>query len=398
MIKLRPGKSRMAFIACSFAIFSASLITSCQKEGINPIGVNSDLVDKAQSGKDPQSTKGGTTTGGTKGGTTTGGGTTGGTTTGGGTTGGTTGGGTTTGTNSSGGQNYTASGPIKAKSNTTYSNLLIDLGNSGSTGITMDGVTNVHITNCKIINSGSFAINVNNSSGVTIDNTLISNVGFGIYVQNSSLVKVNSNQFLNMNGINTTIFGHAIQFNAVNGGGNQINNNRIENIAGVALHPHDQISVYKSNGLKGDSIQIIGNWIRGGQATLWPNASSGACSIGIGDNGGSYQVVRNNIIVNPGFCAINAAGGDHIMVDHNLIYNKAWGVSVAGMFWANYSGMSSTDVTYAYNKVKFYNANGNEFDYNSNGNSNGSPIILVNNTWGASLDASILPATIITIK
>jgi len=45
------------------------------------------------------------------------------------------------------------------------------------------------------------------------------------------------------------VYGHAIQLNGVIGGGNQINNNRIENIAGVALNPHDILNLYKSNGL-----------------------------------------------------------------------------------------------------------------------------------------------------
>jgi hypothetical protein len=292
---------------------------------------------------------------------------------------------------------YKSSGAITAQSNTTYSGLVIDLGNSSKIGFTLSGVSNVHITNCKIINTTSDAIFLNNCSNITIDNCFISNVAFGVNVLSSKTVKVNNNQMLNINGNNAKgIYGHAVQFNAVSGGGNQINNNRIENIAGVAQNPHDILNVFKSNGLPGDSIQVNNNWIRGGQ---YANMGlGGAAGIVLADVGGSYQVARGNILVNPGFCGMEAAGGTHIKLDHNLVYSSQTPVSVAGIFWANYSGAYSTDVIYAYNKVKWITNTGKELDYNSNGNSNGSPVILTGNTWGASINASILPATIITMK
>jgi hypothetical protein len=287
------------------------------------------------------------------------------------------------------------SGPVTLRSNTTVSGLIIDLKNAATTGINGNGVTNVHITNCKIINSASFGINLYNCSNITIDNCFISNVGFGVNVQKSVTVKVNSNQMLNINGINTSSFGHAVQFNNVNGGGNQINNNRVENIAGVALHPHDILSVFQSNGLPGDSIQIIGNWIRGGQMSLWPTSGSGACGIGLGDVGGSYQVCRNNILVNPGYVGIQAQGGSHIKVDHNQIYSSSTPVSLLGMSWGNYSGTTTTDVIYANNRVRWYDYNNNEHSFGQNGTG----VTLINDIWGATnISSSILPATIITMK
>jgi hypothetical protein len=380
MIKLKDPKSHLAFIAYLFAIFIICLAASCKKDDIGTPSGGSIGVTPGNNNGTPGGTTGTPSTG-----------TTGGTT---GTTGtptGTTGG--TTGTNSTN-PNYVSSGPITAKSNTTYSGLLIDLGNSSTTGINLNGVSNVHITNCKIINGAGFGINLNNCSNVTIDNTFISNIGFGIYAQNSVTVKVNGNQMLNINGINTSSLGHAVQFNNVTGSGNQINNNRIENIAGVAVHPHDLINLYKSYGLPGDSIQVIGNWIRGGQMSLWPNSGSGAAGIVIGDLGGDYQVCRNNILVTPGYVGIQAQGGNHIMVDHNIVYSDPTPASLVGMSWGNYSGLSSSDVTYAYNQVKWYNYKGLE----DNKPANTSGLTSVNNTWGANISASILPLTIITMK
>ena len=62
MIKLKPGKSRMAFIAISFAIFSASIITSCKKDDIDPpIGVTTNITNPPATSTGSQSASGTTT-------------------------------------------------------------------------------------------------------------------------------------------------------------------------------------------------------------------------------------------------------------------------------------------------------------------------------------------------
>jgi hypothetical protein len=95
---------------------------------------------------------------------------------------------------------------------------------------------------------------------------------------------------------------------------------------------------------------------------------------------------------------MEAAGGNHVKIDHNLIYSSQTPVSGGGLFYANYSGVSSTDVTYSYNQVKWINSQGKELDYNSNGNSNGSSVVLINNVLDANISASILPSVIITMQ
>lgn len=297
-----------------------------------------------------------------------------------------------TGTTTVGGN---ASPAITAKTGQIINNITIDLAGGSQDGIVVNGVSNVTIKNVKIINGKGFGIHIyGNAKNITVDGVFISNIGFGLYAQDAQTVKVINSQMLNINGINTSSLGHAIQFNNVSGAGNQINNNRIESIDGVALHPHDVINVYASNGLPGDSIQVIGNWIRGGQRSLWPTANSGAAGIVVGDLGGSYQVCRKNILVSPGYVGIQAQGGNHIKVDHNLIYSSSNPASLVGMSWGNYSKLSSTDVTYAYNQVKWFNLRNLEDDFGQNG----SGVTLVNNTWGANITADILPATIITMK
>lgn len=298
---------------------------------------------------------------------------------------------------------YVSSGAITAKSNTTYSGLIINLNGAGTTGITLNGLTNVHITNCKILNTTGFAINIYNCSNITIDNCLISNVGFGVYAQGSSskVIKVNNNQFLNINGINTASLGHAIQFNGLSGGGNQINNNRIENIAGKALHPHDLISLFQCNGIKGDSIQVIGNWIRGGQLTLWPNSSSGGCGIGMGDVGGSYQVCRNNILINPGYAGIQVIGtGTSIKIDHNQVFSTKTAINTNAI-----NIMDKNRIEVSYNKTNWTNHNGinallsdGETQYYLGSPASPTPTNFGTNNWRSGILASVLPTTIITMQ
>lgn len=295
------------------------------------------------------------------------------------------------------------SAPVVLQSNKVYSGLVIDLKNSASVGITGNNVSNVHITNCKIINTASFAILLNGCSNVVIDNCFISNVGFGVYAQSGSKqIKVNNNQFLNVNGIDAKLFGHAVQFNGVNGGGNQINNNRIENIAGVALHPHDGINLYKCNGLQGDSIQVIGNLIRGGQLVLWPDAYSGAAGIILGDVSGSYQVARNNVLVNPGAAGIQSPSpANGIKIDHNLIFGVKTAISSNAIIVLN-----PIQIEVSYNRTNWTNKNGvnamlpdGETQCYLGHAPAPTPIGFNTNKWvDSGIDARILPSQIITMR
>src|SRR5258708_33188113 len=177
----------------------------------------------------------------------------------------------------------------------------------------------------------------------------------GVYAQASTTIKVNKNHILNVNGVSTSYFGHAIQFDHVSGAGNRINYNKIENIAGVAIHPHDQISVYQSNGLLGDSIQVIGNWIRGGQLYHWPTSSSGAAGIVLGDVGGSYQVARGNLLVNALAIAADCTASN-LKVDHNRIYAEQQSNNSVGLLFWGSGGTNNYD---GYNQINFRSANGN---------------------------------------
>jgi parallel beta-helix repeat protein len=290
---------------------------------------------------------------------------------------------------------YVSSSPIlyNNRSGITISGLSIDCSNGTANCLKLQNCSNIHITNCRFVNTQGYGVMLYNCKNITIDNCFVSNVGFGFYAYLCQTIKVNNNQGLNINSSSTVGHGHFAQFNTVTGGGNQINNNKVENIAGVAIDPHDIINLYKSSGIQGDSIQVIGNWIRGGQRKLVNN--DGAAGIVLGDVGGSYQVARWNILVNPGYIGLQAQGGNHIKADHNRIYSSQTPISLLGMSWGNYSGTSSTDVKYAYNQVRWYDYHNNEHSFGQNGTG----LTLISNTWGASsISSTILPTTIITLK
>ena len=292
-----------------------------------------------------------------------------------------------------------ASGPITLKSNTTYSGLTIDLKNAKTTGISGSKVSNVTIVNCKVINTTSFAVNLSNCTNVTIQNCLFSGVGMGVYASGGTGYKIKDNQFLNINGIDQNWFGHAIQLNGVSGGGNIISGNHIENIAGVALHPHDLISIYQSNGVKGDSIMVLNNWIRGGQLSKWPTSNAGACGIVLGDVNGTYQVARGNILVNPGAGGVaNIGKGLGIKMDHNIIFSVKTAVTGQAL-GANNSVQSDV----GYNHTAWTNSSGgntvNSNPYSQYYQTGPVPLNWQTNVWAdKTVTANILPTVIITYK
>jgi len=275
----------------------------------------------------------------------------------------------------------------QGKSNFTISGLSIT---GGTYCIYLNNCSNVTITNCRLANASKYEVYITgNCKNITMTNCFVTGGISGVHAENSSAIKVNSNQFKNING--PFPGGNFVQYVSVNGGGNQINNNRCEDAPGVGK-PEDGLSIYKCNGIPGDSIQVIGNWIRGGQ---YYNTSGGAAAIVLGDLGGSYQVARNNIIVNGGFVGMQVQGGTHIKMDHNTIYGSATPYSNCGLCYGNYSGQSSSDINMSYNKVKYIKTNGQEQDLWTSGLT---PTGWSTNTQKASITASILPTTIITLN
>lgn len=253
--------------------------------------------------------------------------------------------------------------------------------------INLTNCTNIRITHCKLLNSKSVGINLFNCSMIQIDSNYIANVTTGVYVLSSNNVKVDYNQMKNMLG--PLPQGAFVQFNQVNGGNNSVSFNRLENILGQS-NPEDAINMYKSYGTAAIPITITGNWIRGGG----PSLTGGG--IMLGDNGGSYQVAENNILVNPGQYGMAVSGGTNMQISNNTVFSASEPFSNVGLYYWNQSGLASSAVKIDSNKVNFTSGlYGGENDFWIGAGSS-TPIGWNTNFWGANIDATILPPTIIT--
>jgi len=211
-------------------------------------------------------------------------------------------------------------------------------------------------------------------------------VATGVYAEYSSTVNVNKNQVMNVQG--PLPRGQMVQFNNVSGSGNVISYNICENIAGQS-YPEDVINLYKTNGTASSPVQVIGNWIRGGG----PSSTGGG--IMLGDQGGSYVIAQDNILVNPGQYGIAVASGTNIQVLNNKVYSAQQSFSNVGLYiWNQYNTSCSLNAISG-NQVSWKNSAGSENDGWNAGNC-GAVSGWGTNAFNAPIDASILPTQIIT--
>jgi len=285
---------------------------------------------------------------------------------------------------------YKISGPISLTGvkNMTISGESITGGNVPC--ISLTNCTNIIITHCKLINSTTTGVNLYNCVNISVDTSYISNVSTGVYASTCQSIKVLDNQMENM--VGPLPRGQFVQFNNVSGPGNNVINNRCENIMGSS-DPEDAISMYMTNGTAASPVIISWNWIRGGG----PSNTGGG--IILGDNGGSYQIAEDNILVNPGQYGMGVAGGTNMEILNNEIYaaqNTFTNVGIS--VWNQYTNISaSSGITVSGNKVNWTNSTGaSNPDWNE-GNC-GTVTGWSSNTWGANITSSILPATLITLN
>ena len=254
--------------------------------------------------------------------------------------------------------------------------------------ITLTNCTNIHITHCRLVNSTTVGVNLSKCVNIWVDTSYISNVTSGVYATSCQTVKVIGNQMKNM--VGPMPRGQFVQFNTCSGAGNSVLNNKCENIAGSS-NSEDAISMYMTNGTAASPVIISGNWIRGGG----PSGSSGG--IMLGDNGGSYQIAENNVLVNTGEYGVSISSGTNMQILKNQIFAvKNTFTNIGICVWNQYkSGCSATIVSG--NSVHWTNSAG-VLNGGWNGANCGTVSGWSSNSWGAAITASILPATIITLN
>ncbi|MCO5948026.1 right-handed parallel beta-helix repeat-containing protein [Mucilaginibacter flavidus] len=282
----------------------------------------------------------------------------------------------------------TASAPIvmSGKNNITITSLTITGGSSPC--IKLTNCMNVYITLCNLQNSTDVGIELNNCANVTIEKNNISNVAAGIVANNcpSGGISIYTNQMQNMQG--PAHSGAFVQFVNVNGGNNNISYNKLQNVLGSS-DSQNEIDLVNSNGTSTNPITLDGNWIRGGG----PNSSGGG--ICLGEGGGSYQLAKNNILADPGQFGMAIIGGSHMSITNNTVYGKRQSFTNVGVFVWGQNGAITGSVVSG-NKVNFTNSSNYE-NHKWLADGQPAPSGWDSNTWGADIDESVLPSSIVSL-
>src|SRR5579863_5770995 len=242
--------------------------------------------------------------------------------------------------------------------------------------ITLDSISSIKLTNCtnitifkcKVEGSTGVAISLSGCTNITIDSTFVENVQQGIIAQNCTNTQILSNYIHNVFGAPNQTY-HPIQFITCTRG--HINYNKILEDPATTQYTHDQISIYNSNGVVGDSIQVIGNWIRGGQQTMngtgpggFTGGNNGACGINLTDSGGAYQVARGNLVINGGYIGMQVDGrGSSAKMDHNKVYSSKTNITNVGIsYYTTGSPPGSSSIYIGYNNINWTQNTGGIFN------------------------------------
>jgi len=251
--------------------------------------------------------------------------------------------------------------------------------------IKLIGCSDITIRNCKLGPSKNEGVYLYHCSNITVTNCSMDSVDSGVVADSCTGIKITYNNVKNVLG--PLPRGQMVQFGHIYGSDNCINYNIGENIVGQSF-PEDEISLYKSNGTPESPIQVIGNWIRGGG----PSKSGGG--IMAGDNGGSYILVKDNILVNPGQYGITISSGNHIIITNNKIFGERQPFSNVGLsVWNQYSS-DCAENTIKYNEVNFTNKSG-KLNCFWNAKNCGTVVGWETNYYNPNLKSTILPLKII---
>lgn len=258
--------------------------------------------------------------------------------------------------------------------------------------------SNVKIVNClfgqkQVYGVKNVGLYIFNSNNITARNSYYENVASGVLVLNSETVKVDSNQFRNMQGLYPR--GSFVQFASVTGPNCSISYNKGENFDGKSS-TRNMIDVITSYGTAGNPIQVNFNQLRANNPT---NTDGGG--IMLGDNQGDYQIASYNIIVSPGSYGVAIAGGKN----NTLLSNKIFSPPHAGSASSSY-GVMVYNLTPVSGNCFNLNVRGNFINWFSDKYHRYNPIFnpgsctsisgLALNILNANINASILPAQLLT--
>ena len=219
------------------------------------------------------------------------------------------------------------------------------IGNQNGVSMNLVGRRNIRFVECWFDYSLEEAISFENSNGLTAERCLFSRNQSAIYGLNSSNIKMIDCQVINQRQRPGGSRGQMLQGNSCNQ--ILIENCRSEGFDGESSY-EDHISFYNSN-----NCTARGNKLRGGGPS---NSGSGIMT---GDNGGSTQLVENNILHRTGNAGIGVAGGNDIKILNNKIFSERTAVSNNPLYAWNQSGKASSNVVVKGNRSTWTDKGGN---------------------------------------
>lgn len=246
----------------------------------------------------------------------------------------------------------TPSGPITAWSGAVISGMRISNPNGPCVRIP-EGVTNVRIEDNEIGPCGWGHDDVGvlispNANDVTVRHNVIRDAPSAVYARSARHpIVVEGNLVYNIRG--PLPRGQMVQFNGVNGGWGQsriVGNVSDKRLATIATRYEDHISMFQSSGTSSAPILIACNRLRGGDS----NNGSG---IIIGDYGGEWYTVRDNVIVLVANVGIGVAGARNATISGNWIYQKGSSPDTKtnlASYSMTYAGVTPGNVTFSNNR------------------------------------------------
>lgn len=226
------------------------------------------------------------------------------------------------------------------------------------------------------------AIRIENCSNVTVRANDFINVSEVVYAVDSSNIIVIDNRYQNITGpyervgLNRANF---VQFNRVSGG-------LIDHNKGRCGDTEDIVSIYRSNNVVVEDNHFEGALTSTAGCLAWRSGSGSG--IALGDDGGSSNVARRNILVNVGQVGMFIAGGMNHRMEDNIVIGQQRPSTNVGMYVWNQSPAACSGLTVARNRVQFYRADGVSNPYWNAGNCG--TISGTGNVWGdAGLDIGL---------
>lgn len=227
----------------------------------------------------------------------------------------------------------------------------VELANCGRDGLRVVGARSVTVRNVVVRNTHGNAATLEDSSDVTVTDSLFEAVASGVYALTSTGIVVRGNLIKNVRGPKPR--GQGVQYDKVTGRGNAVMCNLIVNEPGRS-NAEDAINMFLSRGTTNAPILIAGNRVLGGG----PSPSGGG--ILVGDHGGAYIHVFQNRLVDPGQYGVAIAGGSHMELVANKVFARRQPFANVGLYvWKIDNGDNACHShTVIGNAVDYTNAEG----------------------------------------